>query len=48
MVGIEMQMDPWFDSKLVAVGATLKDATLLPSLEISPEEQQQLLVEEPG
>lgn len=48
MVGVEMQADPGFDLKLVAVGAALEDAAVLPTLEIALKELQQLLVQEPG
>lgn len=40
MVGVEMQADPGFDLKLVAVDAALKDAAVLPTLEITLKEQQ--------
>lgn len=48
MIGVEMQADPGFDLKLVAVGAALEDAATLPALCIARKEQQQLLVQEPG
>lgn len=48
MIGVEMQVDPRFDLKLVAVGAALEDAAILLALYIARKEQQQLLVQEPG